>query len=117
MGNSLDTKRIEEAPVTDAPVNFVEDVLLRWNCSIFQCLKTIFEYWVADWAAAITKAKKEVWKPKVTKTLKNDRDIDNKILVCYPHVQRNIQKKLKSIAEFEKEILNIQHIQLSETRD
>ena len=94
MGNSLDTKRIEEAPVTDAPVNFVEDVLLRWNCSIFQCLKTIFEYWVADWAAAITKAKNEVWKPEVTKTLKNDTDIDNKRGFCYPLVKRYIQKNL-----------------------
>ena len=29
VGNSLDIKRIEEAPVTEAPVNFVENVLLR----------------------------------------------------------------------------------------
>ena len=36
----------------------------------------------------------------------------------YPHVKKNIQKKLKSIAEFEKEILDdIKHIKLSETRD
>ena len=27
VGNSLDTKRNEDAPVTDAPVNFMEDVL------------------------------------------------------------------------------------------
>ena len=34
------------------------------------------------------------------------------------HVYKEIsKKKLISIAEFEKEILNIQHIQLSETRD
>ena len=38
--------------------------------------------------------------------------------MCYPHVQRNVQKKLKSIAEFEKEILDdIKYIQLSKTRD
>ena len=36
VGNSLDIKRIEEAPVTEAPVNFVENVLLRWNCSNIQ---------------------------------------------------------------------------------
>ena len=97
---------------------FYSDGTAQTYKGIFQCLKRTFEYWMADWAAAITKAKNEVWKPEVTKTLKNGTDIDNKRLFCYPHVKRNIQKKLKSIAEFEKEILDdIKHIQLSETRD
>ena len=48
---------------------------------------------MTDGAAAITKAKMELWKPQVTKTLENGTDIDYKRLVCYPHVQRNVQKK------------------------
>ena len=71
---------------------FYSDETAQTYKGIFQCLKRTFEYWMADWAAAITKAKNEVWKPEVTKTLKNGTDIDNKRLFCYPHVKRNIQK-------------------------
>ena len=73
---------------------------------------------MADGASAITKAKMEVWKPDVVKILENGTEIDKQRGMCYPHVQRNVQKKLKTIAEFEKEILDdIKHIQLSETRE
>ena len=71
---------------------FYSDETAQTYKGIFLCLKRTFEYWMADWAAAITKAKNEVWKPEVTKTLKNGTDIDNKRLFCYPHVKRNIQK-------------------------
>ena len=81
---------------------------------IFESLETTFEYLMADGASAITKAKMEVWKPDVIKILENGTEIDKQRGMCYPHVQRNVQKKLKTIAEFEKEILDdIKHIQIS----
>ena len=75
---------------------------------------------MADGAAAITKSKMEVWKPKddAVKVLDDGSEVDKQRGMCYPHIQRNIQKKLKAIAEFEKEILNdIMNIQHSETRE
>ena len=41
---------------------------------------------MTDGAAVITKAKMELWKPEVTRTLENGTDIDNKRLMCYPRV-------------------------------
>ena len=87
---------------------------------IFESLETTIEYLMADGATGITKAKMEVWEPKddAVKVLDDGSEVDKQRGMCYPHIQRNIQKKLKAIAEFEKEILNdIMNIQHSETRE
>ena len=72
---------------------------------------------MADGAVAITKSKMEVWKPKddAVKVLDDGSEVDKQRGMCYPHIQRNIQKKLKAIAEFEKETLNDIQILLSIT--
>ena len=62
---------------------------------IFESLETTFEYLMADGLSAITKAKMEVWKPDVIKILENGTEIDKQRCMCYPHVQRNVQKNLR----------------------
>ena len=71
-------------------------------------------------AASITKAKQKVWTATQDniKILDDGSEVDLERGMCYPHVQRNCQAKLKTIPEYEKEILeDIKAIQLSETRD
>ena len=50
------------------------------------------EYLMADGAAAITKSKMEVRKPKddAVKVLGDGSEVDKQRGMCYPHVQRNI---------------------------
>ena len=62
---------------------------------------------MADGAAAIPKAKMEVWEPKddAVKVLDDGSEVDKQRGMCYPTIQRTIHKKLKAIAEFEKDSL------------
>ena len=58
----------------------------------FERLGTTIEYLMADGAAAITKAKMQVWEPKddAFKVLDNGSEVDKQRGMCYSHVQRNI---------------------------
>ena len=72
---------------------------------------------MADGAASITKVKENVWKAfeENTRILEDGSKIDQERGMCYPHVQRNCQAKLKTVPEYEKEILeDIRAVQLSE---
>ena len=87
---------------------------------IFESLDVTIKYFMADGAVSITKAKQKVWTATQDniKILDDGSEVDLERGMCYPHVQRNCQAKLKTIPEYEKEILeDIKAIQLSETRD
>ena len=59
---------------------------------------------MADGATALTNAKKEIWKPRddCIKVLEDGVEVDLQRGMCYPHVQRNLQKKLKALPDYEK---------------
>ena len=87
---------------------------------IFESLEVGIKFLMADGASSITKAKENVWKAfeENIKILDDGSKIDQERGMCYPHVQRNCQAKLKTIPEYEKEILeDIRAIQLSENRE
>ena len=86
---------------------------------IFEKLDITIEFFMADGATALTNAKKEIWKPRddCIKVLEDGVEVDLQRGMCYPHVQRNLQKKLKALPDYEKELLDdIKHIQLAANR-
>ena len=87
---------------------------------IFESLEVAIKYLMADGAASITKAKQNVWtadKDNI-KVLDDGSEVDLERGMCYPHVHRAHQAKLKTIPLYGKEILDdIKAIQLSETRE
>lgn len=87
---------------------------------IFESIGVEMSFFVADAAASITKAKENIWKAADDniKVLDDGMEVNLERGMCYPHVQRACQAKLKSIPEYEKELLeDIKAIQLSESRD